>query len=75
MKQTFKLFKHGQVHPVDVVIDDNFSFMTPKDVQDKWTEYIKKYNLDSHGRYVAMGNAGDCVIYDNGVIDQMSDSG
>jgi hypothetical protein len=37
-------------------------------------DYIRKCELDESKRYVAIGNAGDVVIYENGGITQLSDS-
>ena len=36
---------------------------------------VNRLKMDPTKRYVAVGNAGDCVIYENDEISQMSDSG
>jgi hypothetical protein len=71
MIQHFKLYAGEHVYD----IDDNISFMPLQQLTERMHQYVAQFGLDVHGRYVAMGNAGDCVIYDNGNIDQMSDSG
>ncbi len=75
MKQSFQLFQHGSLDvSKGIRIDDNLSFLSKEEIASKFSDYILLYNLDSQGHYIAMGNAGDCVIYKNGNIDQMSDS-
>lgn len=38
-------------------------------------EYLLNCEMDMSRRYVAMGNWGDCVIYENDSIMQVADSG
>lgn len=71
MLQHFKLYAGDNTYDVD----DNLSFLPLEQLTTRMHHYVAHFGLDIHGRYVAMGSAGDCVIYDNGNIDQMSDSG
>jgi len=72
MNQHFILYGYGI--PI-ATVQDNLSIMEADKIETMMREYIKIYNLDHTGRYVAVGDAGDCIIYDNDIIDQMSDSG
>lgn len=56
-------------------IENNFSFLDKKIIQEKLDKYIQDFQWPSHHRFVAFGNAGDSVIYENGTITQVSDSG
>lgn len=56
-------------------MEDNLSFLPFEEIKAKMLEYIDKFQLNMDGRYVAVGDAGDCIIYENGDISQMSDSG
>ena len=39
------------------------------------TRHIESRGLDVARRYVAVGSWGDCVICDDGVVDQVAESG
>jgi hypothetical protein len=60
-------------------INTTFSVIIPYNMKD--TDVITLFknnipNFDLTKRYVAIQDlTGDCVIYDNGVIDRVSDSG
>lgn len=56
-------------------VDDNLSVLPREDIKKKMMEYIARYGLAPEGRYVAVGDAGDCIIYNAGEIDLVSDSG
>lgn len=56
-------------------IDDNLSFMKKEAIYQRMEQYITEFNWDKSKRYVAVGDAGDCVIFENGIIDMVSDSG
>ena len=71
MIQRFKLHTPSGVFQVD----DNISFQPEQKLMETMLSYIARYMLPREGRYVAVGDAGDCVIYQNGKIVQVSDSG
>lgn len=72
MIQRFTLFASGAVVGA---LDDNLSVMEREELKERMRACIMRYGLSLTGRYVAVGDAGDCVIYDNGDIDQVADSG
>lgn len=72
MRQHFTLFVSGVAVGA---LDDNLSVMEKEEIKKRMNTYIKQFCLDLKGRYVAVGDAGDCVIYNNGNIEQVADSG
>lgn len=56
-------------------IEDNLSFMDSTKIYEKMKQYISDFGWDHTKRYVAVGDAGDSIIYENGEIDMVSDSG
>ena len=54
---------------------ENISTKDADSIRDLMLEFIESRGLDATKRYVAVGNCGDCVIYENGVISQVADSG
>ena len=54
---------------------ENISAKDSTTIRETMVHYIETRGLDVTKRYVAVGNCGDCVIYENGSIDQVSDSG
>jgi hypothetical protein len=72
-QQTFQLYNTtlNEHRP----IENNVSFLDKTLIQEKLDQYIKEFQWPIHHRFVAFGNAGDSVIYENGEILQVSDSG
>ena len=56
------------------VENDLFDDMHVSEVEDKFEEYIENFTLNPNGRYVAVGDAGDSIIYDAGTFYYTSDS-
>jgi hypothetical protein len=54
---------------------ENISVKPQDSIRTIMRDYLQKANMDLTERYVAVGNCGDCVIYDNDSIIQVSDSG
>lgn len=71
MKQHFLLHTPEGVYEVE----DNLSFLPREQLHERMCSYVEWYGLPKEGRYVAVGDAGDCVIYEDGNTDQVSDSG
>ncbi len=74
MIQRFKLYTPARMF-YEMEDEDNFSFRPKHEFKTIMESYIDKYKLSREERYVAVGDAGDCVIYDHGIIEQVSDSG
>lgn len=55
-------------------LEDNLSYLPKKEMEEKFTNYIKKFALNPAGRYVAVGDAGDSIVYENGELFYTSDS-
>lgn len=55
--------------------DNNLSYLSEKELLQQFENYKKKFAWGHDHRIVAVGNAGDSIIYENGRLMQVSDSG
>lgn len=71
--QNFKL--HNTTLQVIKEVDANLSYLPETDIREKFTSYISTFKWSEDHRLVAVGDAGDCIIYENNKIMYVSDSG
>lgn len=57
-----------------IALEDNLSYLPKEDMKTKFANYIKQFTLNPAGRYVAVGDAGDSIVYENGDLFYTSDS-
>lgn len=71
--QNFKLYNPETDESVP--LDDDFNLMTFEDMKKRFECLMFNLSWPGNGRYVAVGSYGDCVVYKNGEIDLIADSG
>jgi len=57
------------------IIEGNFNIHPTDIIKTKMQSYIHDFEWNIDGKYVAIGSYGDSVIYNNGSIDLVADSG
>lgn len=71
MDQKFKLYT--ETGSID--LDNNISSLPEEHIKLLMNGYVEKYNLDKTKRYAVVGELGDIIVYNDGTIYQMCDSG
>ena len=72
-KQTFRIF--NAVKNEWTQFEDNVNMYDLDVIRSKMVEKINEFQWPKGDRYVAVGSYGDCVVYENGALTLVSDSG
>lgn len=55
-------------------MEQNFSYLDLEKIRERFQNYIQQFSWSDDDHLVAFGDAGDSVIYEAGMITQVSDS-
>ena len=58
-----------------VPMSTDLNLLSVDNIKNEFVGILTEHSLALDGRYVAVGSYGDVVIYENGEIDMVSDSG
>ena len=71
--QTFRIF--NALKNEWIQFEDNVNMYDLDVIRSKMVEKINEFQWPKGERYVAVGSYGDCVVYENGALTLVSDSG